>query len=228
MGNMSNKQQFIEQFILFRANRILIWYFYKQYLILLLFFSSIRQFYCAVVKKMVAKFPFKDPVVNSLSFLNPEERGDVTFGNVMNIVKRFPVLVTETQLSQLEEEFNDYQVTPSSEMPVYTNETNVDTYWSAISEMKNKVTKTARFPLLSRVCKAMCSIPNSNADCERVFSIVKHIQTEQRSCLDNTTLCALLTTKINTDCLCFQLKPEKDQLLTAKKACVTYNSLLRL
>ncbi|XP_052072307.1 uncharacterized protein LOC127710472 [Mytilus californianus] len=186
-------------------------------------FSSVRQFYCAVVKKMLTKFPFNDPVVSCLAFLNPAERGNLDFNDTLKIVKRFPVLVPSTQFAALEEEFIDYQVTPADELPKFDSDTRVDSYWAAVSAMTNKITGTARFPLLTRVTRAMCCIPNSNADYERVFSMVKKIHTEHRSSLDNSTLCDLLTTKINSDCACYQLKPDKDLLKTAKKACVAYN-----
>lgn len=172
---------------------------------------------------MVTKFPFNDPVVSCLAFLNPAERDNLDFSDTLKIVKRFPVLVPSTKFAALEDEFIDYQVSPVDELPKFDSDTRVDSYWAAVSAMTNKFTGTARFPLLTRVTRAMCCIPNSNADCERVFSMVKKIHTEHRASLDNSTLCDLLTTKINSDCACFQLKPDKDLLKTAKKACVAYN-----
>ncbi|CAG2227250.1 unnamed protein product [Mytilus edulis] len=130
------------------------------------------------------KFPFNDPVVSCLAFLNPAERGNLDFNDTLKIVKRFPVLVPSTQFAALEEEFIDYQVTSADELPKFDSE---------------------------------------QQDCERVFSMVKKIHTEHRASLDNSTLCDLLTTKINSDCACFQLKPDKDLLKTAKKACIAYN-----
>ena len=40
-------------------------------------FRGVRQFSVAVVMKMVAKFPFKDPVVRNLCFSDPESRDDI-------------------------------------------------------------------------------------------------------------------------------------------------------
>ena len=57
----------------------------------------------------------------------------------------------------------------------------MQTYWGQVAQMKNNITITPRFQLLCKVVSAVCTIPNSKADCERVFSIVQKIQTEYRS-----------------------------------------------
>ena len=89
--------------------------------------------------------------------------------------------------------------------------------------MKNKITNTPRFPLMSRIVRAEMTIPNSNAECERIFSLMKKIQTDTRSNLDISTVCALLTVKVNNTQQCHTLKPSKDILRTEKKACAGYN-----
>ena len=43
-------------------------------------------------------------------------------------------------------------------------------YWGRILEMRNNITKTPRFPVMGKVVKAMLTVPNSNAECERVYS----------------------------------------------------------
>lgn len=96
-------------------------------------------------------------------------------------------------------------------------------YWGRILNLRNKITNTPRFPVMGKIVRAMLSVPNSNAECERVFSMVKKIQTETRSNLDNKTVCALLTTKINNVQQCNLMKPTKELLQSAKKACVVYN-----
>ncbi|XP_063436782.1 uncharacterized protein LOC134718215 [Mytilus trossulus] len=188
------------------------------------FFKSVRSFYNVVVAKMLAKFPFKDPVVCGLAFLNPSTRGDLPSSSVTVVARRFPSVVPEHLLQQLEEEFTAYQVTPSSELPTYTpDSTRVDQYWGQVSQMTNRITGTPRFPLLSKIVSAVCTIPNSNADCERTFSMLKKIHTDTRSSLDNSTLCALLTVKLNTNSKCYSFQPTKEQLKTAKQACSSYN-----
>ena len=65
-------------------------------------------------------------------------------------------------------------------------------------------------------------IAHSNADSERVFSMVRKIDTDSRSQLGNDTLRALLSVKINTDDPCYAFVPDKELLKTAKVATWKY------
>ena len=56
---------------------------------------------------------------------------------------------------------------------------------------------TKRFGVLSKLAKTLLVLPNSNADSERAFSIIKKIHTEFRSDLNNDTICGLLSCKFN-------------------------------
>ena len=92
------------------------------------------------------------------------------------------------KISKVEEEYEEFQITPEADLPNYTkNEGRLDEFWGQVNLMTNKVTKDPRFPLLSRLATAMLTIPNSNADCERDFSVVRKIQTDYRSDMDNGT-----------------------------------------
>lgn len=98
-----------------------------------------------------------------------------------------------------------------------------DIFWGEVIAMKNRITNTPRFPLMARIVRAVMTIPNSSAECETIFSMMKKIHSDTRSNLDNSTLCALLTLKVNNTQQCHSFKPSKDILKTAKKACVGYN-----
>lgn len=140
-----------------------------------------------------------------------------------DLARRFPSLIPKDQWDQLEAEFLDFQTIPSMELPNFSEDTRTDIFWGEVIAMKNRITNTPRFPLMVRIVKAVMTIPNSSAECERIFSIMKKIHTDTRSNLDNSTLRALLTVKVNNTQLCHPFKPSKDILKTAKKACVGYN-----
>ncbi|KAL5014988.1 hypothetical protein ScPMuIL_009258 [Solemya velum] len=129
------------------------------------FFRSVKTFYQTVVAKMIAKFPFEDPVISNLGFLNPARRGGI-HPPVCSLARRFPALVPEEELDTLEKEYTDYSVTPAKEMPAY-QDIRVDDYWGRVGGMKNRITNTQRFPRLCRLAQALLTIPNSNADCEQ-------------------------------------------------------------
>ncbi len=65
-----------------------------------------------------------------------------------------------------------------------------------------------RFPNLSRLAKCVLALPVSNAETERVFSIVRKIVTDYRTQMDQNALCALLSFHAK----CFELATP-DELL---------------
>ena len=54
-----------------------------------------------------------------------------------------------------------------------------------------------RFSTLFRLMAGLLSIPCSNADAERGFSVLRKIHTDQRSNLDQSTIVGLLSVKFN-------------------------------
>lgn len=77
------------------------------------------------------------------------------------------------------------------------------------------------FGLLSKLAKYCTVIPSSNADPERIFSILKKNQTDMRSELSIDTICSLMCAKQNQDLNCFEYE---ELLKSAKKAVLTYQS----
>ena len=109
---------------------------------------------------------------------------------VSQVAKTFSGIIPADKISKVEEEYEEFQITPEADLPKYIkNEGRLDEYWGQVNLMTNKVTKDPRFPLLSRLATAMLTIPNSNGDCERVFSMVRKIQTDYRSDMDSTVQC---------------------------------------
>ena len=68
----------------------------------------------------------------------------------------------------------------------------------------------------------LMSIPVSNADSERGFSILRKIHTDQRSNLDQSTIVALMTIKFNIDNCCLDIELPPELLRECKKATKSY------
>ena len=122
-----------------------------------------------------------------------------------------------------------YILTPSSMLPIVSIEegksmqsTEVCSYWQVIGNMKN-INGTTRFSLLTRLAKCSLSLPHSNADTERVFSIVRKIITDYRTEMEQSTSCALVAYKLNNDSTCFKLNTPKELLTKAKSTSMDYN-----
>ena len=79
------------------------------------------------------------------------------------------------------EEFNEYQLLRDSDIPDHVMESckadqgdlKLDSLWSFIEKMKDHAENTLLFPRLWKVVRLILTIPHSNAEEERVFSIVR-------------------------------------------------------
>lgn len=189
------------------------------------FFSIIREFYMAVTKKMLQKFPFHDDALKNMAFLNPEFKEQLVADCVLKLAKRFPQILGDTcSLDELQEEFLDYQLTPKEELP--PADLGADKFWSQMAKVMEPFSNKSRFGLLAKLALACCVIPVSNADPERIFSMLKKIQTDMRSDLNNDTICSLICSKQNQDVCCFEYKPSDEVLKAAKQAVVAYQQSL--
>ena len=72
-----------------------------------------------------------------------------------------------------------------------------------MSELLYTDLETLRFGKLAQLSKALLVLPHSNADPERLFSMVRKIYTELRRHMDPTTLSDLLSVKLNNDSPCY-------------------------
>ena len=126
----------------------------------------------------------------------------------------FPQL--RLQADKLREEFTEFQLTDRKDLP---QEDSIDQFWGLLGK--------DRYSELPRLMKALLSIPHSNASSERVFSMVRKIVTENRMSLDNTTVSALLSCKINYSGPVHKYTPSKTVLRNAKSATNLYNKSLK-
>lgn len=101
-------------------------------------------------------------------------------------------MATPECLDHLKEEFSDFHLSPSEIQPLvatysawdpnfnaYRAAEKVDkprpgTFWQKIAQMKC-LDDEPRFPLLSKLMAGLLSIPSSNADGERGFSMLRKI-----------------------------------------------------
>jgi hypothetical protein len=95
------------------------------------------------------------------------------------------------------EQFSDYQLAPVDDLPSCVTDDNIEQFWEEMGKLDDIFSGTKRFGVLSKLGKTLLVLPNSNADSERAFSIIKKIHTEFRSDLNNDTICGLLSGKFN-------------------------------
>ena len=93
-------------------------------------------------------------------------------------------------------------------------------FWWEIGKMRT-FDGQPRFKTLYKLMAGLLSIPCSNADTERGFSILRKIHTDQRSNFDQSTIIALMSMKFNCDDCCHDVTLHKELLSKCKKATVT-------
>ena len=141
------------------------------------------------------------------------------------------------ELSALEEEFLDYQLMESTEIPSSVWESaatvtksdhatyKIDSLWSYLVGMR-RGDGTYRFEKLRKIAMLVLILPHSNALEERVFSMVSKNKTKFRPNLQlDGTLSSIICVKLGNTEPCSSYNPPKDVLENAKKATKEYNKL---
>ncbi|KAL3853878.1 hypothetical protein ACJMK2_013177 [Sinanodonta woodiana] len=165
------------------------------------FALSVRSFYEEITARMLAKFPFNDQTLKSLGYLNPERRLEISVEAVLQLSDKL---------------FRDFQLSPASDLPSFTQgKTPLDVFWVNMNRVSTPL-KKPRFPNLAKLSMAALSLPHSNADPERCFSILRKIQTDHRGNVCGKTVSSLISCKINAKCDCFELRPSNELCIAAK------------
>ena len=193
------------------------------------FFASVRSFSEVSVTKMLAKFPFSDDTLKNLAFLDPRTRrtSTVSVTGIINLASCFSSLSTD-ETDSLIMEFRDYRVAPDDQLPVFVSSDTaaVEHFWVAMGKLTCVTDVTLlQFGTLVKIAKILLVLPHSNADPERLFSKVRKIETEQRKSLDPSTVCDLLSTKINNDHACYDGKHLVSESLLRSVKTATCRSL---
>ena len=120
---------------------------------------------------------------------------------------QFPRLGLAETLDNAREEFVDFTLSPEDHPSVLMYKTptgdkpRAGVFWCEISKLRT-LDGELRFPSLAKLMAGLLTIPASNADSERGFSISRRIYTDQRPTLKQSTICSLMT--INSEEYCFE------------------------
>ena len=140
--------------------------------------------------------------------------------SVVRLAARF---TPDVDQEALKDEFIDLQLMEDDAINCKVDgRPRLDAIWGGVISLKTALGDT-RFPALGQVMAALLSLPHSNADCERAFSMVRKVHTECRKSLCSDTITAFLQCKLNfdTDCCEFDVTPA--MLRGAKHATAEYS-----
>lgn len=179
------------------------------------FVKGAKVFYTTAVSYALSHLPFDDEVLLNAQFVNIENRLEANFSHVAYLVERFNDHLPYSDVKSQEllfTQFTKFQTMPGSAIPVHISEDakvrekNDDNYtieyyrmdklWAYLSHVRDSVTGHLSYSLLVNVSKLVLTLPHSNADEERIFSLVKMNKTDFRSALSlDGSLASILTLK---------------------------------
>lgn len=146
------------------------------------------------------------------------------------ITSRFSHLLpynSPIEQNRLYNEYLEYQLLADEEIPtdVWTRSGGrLDVLWAHLGKVTSRVSGIQRFPRLAQVAKLVLVLPHSNADAERVFSMIGLNKGEVRNALAlEGTLSSLIKIKMANLEPCQRYEPPKDVIKASKKATYQYN-----
>lgn len=185
------------------------------------FLADVRAFYVACIKKMLDKFPFSSEILGQLQVLDISKREEHDYTAIVSLASKF---TPDVDQEELKEEWEDFQLMGEDEVALLDHEgerKRLDV-WRDILKAKTSFGEI-RFPLLGKVFPALLCLPHSNADSERVFSMVRKIHTEARSSMTPDTLTAFLQIKLNSDSCCHDFIVTDSMIKKARSCANEYN-----
>ena len=193
------------------------------------FYQEVKLYYITACDYMLKKFPYNDPVLVHAQVVDISNRTNQSFADLQYFINRFPCLAQQdctVSLDTIEQEFLMYQVVP---LPTaVTSAERIDMAWHLIGQMRDAATGNAKFRNLSSVMKGILTIFHSNADCERIFSLVQKNKTDYRPNMSTRTLGSLLTRKMMQSAqanVCHSMQYSTSLLHRAKSATYTHHQL---
>jgi hypothetical protein len=177
---------------------------------------NLQKFFTAT-SYMLKKFPFNDELVVHAEVADPELRIAKDFSSVVFFTDRFSCLLPSNVpefMDQLEGQFLNYQVDDCPEFE------RVDHFWSHMKSVKDE-NGQKKYNLLADVMLAVLTIFHSNADSERIFSVVTKNKNKFRPNLSTPVLSSIITHKMclqSRGQVCHTAQISKDTLKRTKQA----------
>uniref|UniRef100_A0A9J8C603 DUF4371 domain-containing protein n=1 Tax=Cyprinus carpio carpio TaxID=630221 RepID=A0A9J8C603_CYPCA len=186
------------------------------------FFRDVRKYFTAAVEYMLSKFPYGDELLRHAAVADISRRQTAKFSSLTYFIDRFPCFLGNgVTVDEVEEEFRLFQ---SSTLNDGFLTKRADEAWRELGVMESGGKKL--FANLSTVMLGVCVIFHSNADCERIFSLVTKNKTQCRASLSTEMLSSLVTRKVmiaSKGSICYK-ETFTDALLKKAKS-ATFNKL---
>lgn len=192
-----------------------------------LFDLVVRKYFCRVCDYILHKFPIHDKVILHAKVAGVSNLLNASFSDIKFFVNKFSVLVNlffeddsiDIITDKLQSQFCISQLENLDEV---VQSKRIDTQWSLIGKMKS-ADGNFKYNELSKIMLAILTIPYSNAEWERIFSLVNKTRTKFRSSISDNTLEKLLLANANLQGNCYEQKYKASFLTKAKSATTVSN-----
>lgn len=184
-----------------------------------MFYSGVKCFYETFVKKLLEKFDFESDVLKVLKILDPTQCQNIpskTFNQIDNL---FPINFDKSTVAL---EYREFAV--DTDVFVSGDDQDAMDFWLNIKSMKSPM-GDYKYGNLDTLALQLLFIPASNADSERVFSLVRRIKTDFRSRLIPETVSALVGIHFNSLDKCCEGSDFEPSLLIKAKSCTREKNL---
>lgn len=155
-----------------------------------------QRFYIASVDQIVKRFPVTDPFLKALQFLSPSYALDLSKRLHCKDLKQLSEKIEECDKYKVEEEWRSLPIILEQNEREELEKMDVMDFWNRISKLK-KIDNSYYFPNLSLIVKYALSLPHSNAEAERIFSMVTDIKTKKRNRIGEECLSAMCILRSN-------------------------------
>jgi len=160
--------------------------------------STYLSFYCTTALEIKSRLPIDNPLYTELQFIDHTKILDSN--NDWNDFE-FKILSDKykdlLQYNNLEIEWRKLRVSLTETVKTKLLSYKIDEFWHYISNLKDFKDETM-FPNLSKLAQIFLTLPHSNAEAERIFSIVTDVKTKKRNRLGNDSLNSIFLQKILT------------------------------
>ena len=208
------------------------------------FYDAVFYYYKDSLAYVIKKFPIQNELVCNAVWVDVEKRLDATWHHVQYFLGRFSSVksLEFVNVDTLYEEFVNYQTLSESKLEEGFEKAKVtdgivhekdvfhyrmDVVWWCLANLNTPGTSVKRFHNLAKTAEIVLVIPHSNAEQERLFSIVRKNKSDPRSKLAlGVLLSSILTVKSHypeSATPCYKFKPDAELLKNAKHAATNYN-----
>ena len=178
------------------------------------FYGKVVSFYVSFIKKLLKVHNFRSLLWHSFSFLDPPQSQQISDGVFDDIERVMPISFNKEQVKLEAREFSvdpDIGTIPKDDAV---------RFWLHVKSMESPLGEK-KYHHLSDLSLNLLSVPASNADSERVFSLVRRIKTDFRASLATETVSALIGCHLNTTFECCEKRKFDVALLNRAQVCTS-------